>query len=231
VKIEVRIEIDMTLRPKKQLTISIFLLILLLSNFVFISQLHFLPLKAQPNNEQIELSADFAPVKSSDYLLGITYTWLEDYKVVGSAVVSDSIGNSYITGTINTDLFTTTDIFIGKTNSSGGIVWLKKWDFQEKDIANDIVIDEPRNQLFVIGETLANQLFVIGETLANTTFGYSDMLVVCFDSNTGEEIWNATYGELALSEEGNSAIYYSSKIYLAGTQTTYFHLYSSPNIF
>jgi len=210
----------MTLRPKKQLTISIFLLILLLSNFVFISQLHFLPLKAQPNNEQIELSADFAPVKSSDYLLGIIYTWLEDYKVVGSAVVSDSIGNSYITGTINTDLFTTTDIFIGKTNSSGGIVWLKKWDFQEKDIANDIVIDEPRNQLFVIGETLAN-----------TTFGYSDMLVVCFDSNTGEEIWNATYGELALSEEGNSAIYYSSKIYLTGTQTTFFHLYSSPNIF
>lgn len=210
----------MTLRHKKHPTISIFLLILLLSNFVFISQPDFPLLKAQTRNEQIELTADFAPVKSSDYLLGVTYTWLEDFKVIGSAVISDSIGNSYITGTINTDLLTTTDIFIGKTNSSGGIVWLKKWDFQEKDIANDIVIDENRNQLFVIGETLVN-----------TTFGYSDMLVVCFDSITGEEIWNATYGELALSEEGNSAIYYSSKIYITGTQTTYFHLYSSPNIF
>ncbi len=220
VKIEVRIEIDMTLRPKKHLTISIFLLILLVSNLVFISQLHFLLLEAQTYDEKIELTADFAPVKSSDYLLGITYTWLEDIKVVGSAVVSDSIGNSYITGIINTNLLTTTDIFIGKTNSSGGIVWLKKWDYQEKDIANDIVIDESRNQLFVIGETLVN-----------TTFGFSDVLVVCFDSVTGEEIWNATYGELALSEEGNSAIYYSSKIYITGTQTTYFHLYSSPNIF
>ena len=210
----------MTLKPKKQLTISIFLFILLLSNFIFISQLDFLLLKAQTYNEPIEPTVNFAPVKSSDYLLGVTYTWLEDIKVVGSAVVSDSLGNSYITGTINTDIFTTTDIFIGKTNSSGEIVWLKKWDFQEKDIANDIVLDEPRNQLFVIGETLVN-----------TSFGYSDVLVVCFDSITGEEIWNATYGELALSEEGNSAIYYSSKIYITGTQTTYFHLYSSPNIF
>ncbi len=210
----------MTLRPKKYLTFSIFLLILLLANFVFISQYHVLQLKAQTYNEEIELNADFAPFKSSDYLLGITYTWLEDIKVVGSAVVSDSIGNSYITGTINTDILTTTDIFIGKTNSSGGIVWLKKWDFQEKDIANDIVIDETRNQLFVIGETLVN-----------TTFGFSDVLVVCFDSITGEEIWNATYGELSLSEEGNSAIYYSSKIYITGTQTTHFHLYSTPNIF
>ena len=219
-KLEVRIEINMTLRPKKHLPISIFLIILFLSNFVFISQLDFLLLKAQTHNEEIELTVDFAPVKSSDYLLGVTYTWLEDIKVIGSAVVSDSIGNSYITGTINTDFLTTTDIFIGKTNSSGGIVWLKKWDFQERDIANDIVIDETRNQLFVIGETLVN-----------TTFGYSDMLVVCFDSITGDEIWNATYGEQALSEEGNSAIYYSSKIYLTGTQTIYFHLYSSPNIF
>ncbi|MCE7744860.1 MAG: hypothetical protein GPJ52_06965 [Candidatus Heimdallarchaeota archaeon] len=210
----------MTLKPKKQLTISIFLFILLLSNFVFISQLDFLLLKAQTYNEPIEPTVNFAPVKSSDYLLGVTYTWLEDIKVVGSTVVSDSLGNSYITGTINTDFLTTTDIFIGKTNSSGEIVWLKKWDFQEKDIANDIVLDEPRNQLFVIGETLVN-----------TSFGYSDVLVVCFDSITGEEIWNATYGELALSEEGNSAIYYSSKIYITGTQTTYFHLYSSPNIF
>lgn len=210
----------MTLKPKKQLTISIFLFILLLSNFIFISQLDFLLLKAQTYNEPIEPTVNFAPVKSSDYLLGVTYTWLEDIKVVGSAVVSDSLGNSYITGTINTDILTTTDIFIGKTNSSGEIVWLKKWDFQEKDIANDIVLDEPRNQLFVIGETLVN-----------TSFGYSDVLVVCFDSITGEEIWNATYGELAHSEEGNSAIYYSSKIYITGTQTTYFHLYSSPNIF
>ncbi len=210
----------MTLQAKKYLTFSIFLLILLLANFVFISQHHVLQLKAQTYNEEIELYADFAPFKSSDYLLGITYTWLEDIKVIGSAVVSDSIGNSYITGTINTDILTTTDIFIGKTNSSGGIVWLKKWDFQEKDIANDIVIDETRNQLFVIGETLVN-----------STFGFSDVLVVCFDSITGEEIWNATYGELSLSEEGNSAIYYSSKIYITGTQTTYFHLYSSPNIF
>ncbi|MCK5184223.1 MAG: hypothetical protein KAQ95_07950, partial [Candidatus Heimdallarchaeota archaeon] len=148
-KIEVRIEINMTLRPKKHLPISIFLIILFLSNFVFISQLDFLILKAQTHNEEIELTVDFAPVKSSDYLLGVTYTWLEDIKVIGSAVVSDSIGNSYITGTINTDFLTTTDIFIGKTNSSGGIVWLKKWDFQERDIANDIVIDETRNQLFV----------------------------------------------------------------------------------
>ncbi|MHA1530622.1 MAG: hypothetical protein ACTSR6_01330 [Candidatus Heimdallarchaeota archaeon] len=210
----------MTLKPKKQLTISIFLFILLLSNFVFISQLDFLLLKAQTYNEPIEPTVNFAPVKSSDYLLGVTYTWLEDIKVVGSSVVSDSLGNSYITGTINTDFLTTTDIFIGKTNSSGEIVWLKKWDFQEKDIANDIVLDEPRNQLFVIGETLVN-----------TSFGYSDVLVVCFDSITGEEIWNATYGKLAQSEEGNSAIYYSSKIYITGTQTTYFHLYSSPNIF
>lgn len=210
----------MTLRAKKYLTFSIFLLILLLANFAFISQHHFLLLKAQTYNEEIELNADFAPFKSSDYLLGITYTWLEDIKVVGSAVVSDSIGNSYITGTINTAILTTTDIFIGKTNSSGGIVWLKKWDFQEKDIANDIVIDETRNQLFVIGETLVN-----------TTFGFSDALVVCFDSITGEEIWNATYGEVSLSEEGNSAVYYESKIYITGTQTTHFHLYSSPNIF
>jgi len=219
-KIEVRIEIEMTLRHNKHLKISIFLIILVMSNLVIISQFQIFLSKAQTFDDKIDPTAEFAPVKSSDYLLGITYTWLEDIKVVGSAVVSDSIGNSYITGTINTDFLTNTDIFLGKTNSSGEIVWLKKWDFQEKDIANDIVIDENRNQLFVIGETLAN-----------TTFGYSDVLVVCFDSITGEEIWNATYGELELSEEGNSAVYYSSKIYITGTQTTYFHLYSSPNIF
>ena len=219
-KLEVWIEIKMTFKLRKQLKITFLLAILFLSNVVIVSQFNILSIKAQITDEQIEPTTNFAPSKSSDYLLGITYTWLEDFKVVGSAVVSDSLGNSYITGTVNIDLITNTDIFLGKTNASGEILWLKKWDFQEKDIANDIVIDESRNQLFVIGETLIN-----------TTFGYSDVLVVCFDTNTGEEIWNATYGELDLSEEGNSAVYYSSKLFITGTQTTFFHLYSSPNVF
>ncbi|NHJ33243.1 MAG: hypothetical protein FK732_10290, partial [Asgard group archaeon] len=183
----------MTAKHKKNLRNSFFLTILFISSSVFISQKIIFITKAQIFDDSLEKLADFAPVKSSDYLLGISYTWLEDLKVIGSAATSDSIGNSYITGTIETSFFAESEIFIGKINSSGEIIWLKKWNFQEKDFANDIVIDESRNQLFVIGETLVN-----------SSFSFSDVLVVCFDSITGEEIWNATYGEHDLSEEANS---------------------------
>ncbi len=206
-------------KNRRRIKISI-LVTLVFFNLVFISFFYI-----QFNSGKIpdvlnDPEINFTPVKSSNYLFDIIYSWLEDYKVIGSAVTSDSQGNSYITGTISVDLVSNSDIFIGKTNSTGDIEWLKQWDYQEKDIANDIVIDE-----------IQNQVFVIGETLLNTTFGYSDLLVICFDSMTGDEIWNATYGEFNLSEEGNSVVFHSNKLYIAGTQTTLFHLYSSPNIF
>jgi outer membrane protein assembly factor BamB len=218
--LRIRNEMKMTCKFRKQLNNAFLIVILVISNLIVLSQYNNLSINARTSNDQIDPTTDYLPTRSSDYLFGIIYSWLEDFKVIGSAVVSDSLGNSYITGTINTDFLLNSDIFIGKTNSSGDIVWLETWDLQEKDIANDIVIDESNNQIFVIGETLVN-----------TTFGYSDLLVVCFDSNTGEEIWNSTYGELDLSEEGNSAVYYSSKLYITGTQTTSFHLYYLPNVF
>jgi len=215
-----RFELNMSKWKSRSLKIFFVLAFLVFFNGIFFSIVFSQLVSGRNPDEQMEPAINFTPVKSSNYLLGITYTWLEDYKVIGSAITSDSEGNSFITGTISVDLLAKTDIFLGKINSTGDFEWLKQWDYQEQDIANDIVIDESRNQVFVIGETLLN-----------ASFGYSDILVVCFDTDTGNELWNATYGELNLSEEGNSAIYYSSKLYITGTQTTFFHLYSAPNIF
>ncbi|MGC9781082.1 MAG: PQQ-like beta-propeller repeat protein [Candidatus Heimdallarchaeota archaeon] len=171
-----------------------------------------------PKNQDISLKESI--INLEDFLLGKLTVWSDFFLVETLSVTNDNESNCYVAGTIQTELFSlTTNIFIGKITSNGTLVWIKQWDFQGIDIANDIVFNDDNEQIIVVGETIIDSDHI-----------FSDLLVVCFDSNTGQEIWNNTYGEVNLSEEANSVIINSDHIYIAGTKTNYFHVYSNADI-
>ncbi|MBN1331052.1 MAG: PQQ-like beta-propeller repeat protein [Candidatus Heimdallarchaeota archaeon] len=154
-----------------------------------------------------------------DNFFGKTATLLQTFRIEANAIISDSKNNSYFTGTTDLDIFYNTEIFVGKMNSTGNVLWINNWKHYQKNYANDLTIDESNKQLFVIGESLTN----INQS-------YSDILLSCIDYETGLEIWNTTIGDANYSEGGKSILYYENRLFIAAVQTKNFQVYTNPNI-
>ncbi|NHJ85811.1 MAG: hypothetical protein FK734_10135, partial [Asgard group archaeon] len=196
-----------------KLILFILLILPIITNFQVISLIN------GPSSEITQNSYLTSEYYILDNFFGKTSTLLKTLKLEANAVVSDSENNSYFTGVTELDVLHNTEIFVGKMNSSGSVLWINNWRHYEKNYANDLTIDEANNQLFIIGETVKN-----------TSQSYSDILLSCINYTTGMEIWNTTIGDTSFSEQGKSIFYFENKLYIAAIQTKYFQIYSEPNI-
>ncbi len=86
---------------------------------------------ANTNNQTINSNGILQGSKNTNihYLFGKTITWRDSFEIEGKSITFDKQGNSYFTGTILTDfLVGTSDIFLGKLNSNGTLVWLNIYE-------------------------------------------------------------------------------------------------------
>jgi len=180
-------------------------------------QLNSLPSLSAKNTATINISNVFS-LTSTNFLLGKIYALREDYILDGTAITADDNGNSYFTGFLETDIFSTNSYaIIGKMNSTGDILWIKYWSKQDYHETKDIIFD-------------SNKIYLIGSLVNNTNSDYSDIFLVCFDSETGLEIWNTTFGLPLWSEKGNSITIYNDLIIFSGFSAQYYSNIFSPSI-
>lgn len=82
---------------------------------------------------------------------------------------------------------TIADVFVVKTNSSGDVVWKKRFGGSDRDESNQI-IQTSDNNFIMAGYTYSND----GD-FSGVTKGQSDAWVLKLDA-TGTKVWNKTYG-------------------------------------
>lgn len=160
-------------------------------------------------------------------LRGQVLDWVWAHSIGGSgieevaAIVVDSEGNSYITGSFSGTCYFggpnlisagQEDVFIAKLSSSGTVLWAKKAGGSGSDRGADLALDADGN-LFVVGNYTSPDLsFAPLPSLGNS--GLQDFFVVKLDASTGSALWatkaggllSDTVSALALDNLGNPII-------------------------
>ena len=147
----------------------------------------------------------------------------------GRAVVVDSLGNIYTTGTfgVSTDFNPTPDIailmsaglgdvFVSKLDASGNFVWAKSFGGPNQEDGNAVGVDTAGN-VYTIGTFEGTTDFDPGAGTANlTSAGSTDVFVSKLDSS-GNYVWAKKFGGTS-NESGNSvAIDTAGNVYTIGT--------------
>ncbi len=177
---------------------------------------------ANTNNQTIISNGILQGSKNTNihYLFGKTITWRDSFEIEGKSITFDKQGNSYFTGTILTDfLVGTSDIFLGKLNSNGTLVWLNIYDYKTADVVYDLCLNEVTNLIYIVGSTINSSRVI------NT-----DFLIGCYDTISGIEIWNTTFGVENYSEIGYSIDFFENKLFITGTRTEYIEIDTNPDI-
>jgi hypothetical protein len=169
------------------------------------------------------------------------------------AVITDGIGNVYVTGNAGSITGITTtgafqevyagganDIFLARINSTGTAkVWCTYWGGDGSEIGYDLKID-PSGNLVVLGSTgiLTNVAGVVSNGLASPGAMYSSPLgnrdvVVGKFTNTGSRLWSTYYGgsqydmATVMDLDENGDILIAGDGFLNGA--TSFNAYNGPN--
>ncbi|MHA1211703.1 MAG: hypothetical protein ACTSSH_04500, partial [Candidatus Heimdallarchaeota archaeon] len=173
---------------------------------------------SQDNDTNIILSSYSS--NRLDNLFGNMTIWTDGFKATGIAIVNDTEKNFYFVCNVEEDLLgISSNIVVGKLNSTGKLEWIKKWAHNGNNFAKDLTID-----------TTNNLLFVIGESLDNFTSKTANLLLTCIDYTTGSELWNHTIEVNGKSLEGKSIVYYNEKIFFTGIQTNSYQSIAQSNI-
>lgn len=122
----------------------------------------------------------------------------------GGSLKLDSSGNIIVAGQFtsrtmmldtftltNTDTTYTPDIFFGKYDTNGTVIWAAKAGGKGTDLIEDIAVS-PSGNVYGIGET-TSQNMKFGNITLPTTFGQQDFFVARYDS-TGGIIWAKRVG-------------------------------------
>ncbi|MFN5830808.1 MAG: SBBP repeat-containing protein, partial [Bacteroidota bacterium] len=134
---------------------------------------------------------------------------------LGRSVVTDNLGNVYVTGcfassTITFDTINLTnsnpnycDIFLVKYSSAGSVIWAKKYGGMGSDIPNSIVLDFSGN-IYLVGNYTSHSIIFGADILLNadTSNFYSDLFVAKMDNN-GNALWGRGAGGTK-NEKANS---------------------------
>lgn len=107
-------------------------------------------------------------------------TWGVSLYEEGKAVTVDSVGNVYMTGSINKFSTTVYDAFLAKYDASGTQLWNKTWGGDNNDLANGVAVDSLGN-VYIVGST---------NSFGN---GAYDVFIVKYDSS-GSQLWSNIWG-------------------------------------
>ncbi|MFW9924908.1 MAG: thrombospondin type 3 repeat-containing protein, partial [Candidatus Thorarchaeota archaeon] len=203
-----------------RITLSILLLTFFLNPLVFVYSYQF-----KDNREQT-LEENISFTDSSDINIGVNYLFgkisaLKDfYEIDGKAIKFSSTGDCFFVGTIITEFYTKSDIIIGKMNSTGDVMWIGQFNYQDRDQAADLAIDETENCLYVVGTTINN-----------TTIQYTQVFLGCFNLTDGSELWFVEYGEIDKSEIGYAIEKIDDELFVVGLKTNYYQIVTQTNVF
>ncbi len=125
----------------------------------------------------------------------------------GKALEIDNLDNIYVTGSVFNVSENNQDIFIAKYNNSGDLSWKTAWGGNADDFGNAICLDS-FNNLYITGQT---------ESYGN---GSSDICVLKF-TNSGDFVWNKTWGGLDWDSGFGVVVDNSNNIVVAGYTEAY----------
>ncbi|WP_348823996.1 SBBP repeat-containing protein [Flavobacterium aestuarii] len=139
---------------------------------------------------------------------------LEGYN--GNDIVSDAVGNSYVTGTKYLSL-NNYDIFTTKYDAGGQIIWTQSAGGIDKDFGDSVSIDTDGN-CYVSGRFQQNAAF--GPiTLENLNSGISDVFVAKYDK-LGDIVWVQQAGESGEDAASKIGVDGAGNCYINGYYTT-----------
>jgi len=130
-------------------------------------------------------------------------TWGTSATDIAVQVALDSSDNIYLAGFTDSYGEGSTDIVLVKFNSFGGYQWNRTWGGIFMDMGWGVAVD------------LSESIYVSGSTKYDVFPGYSDMVLIKYDSS-GVQQWNRTWGGI-MDDLGYGVVVDSSdNIYLAG---------------
>jgi hypothetical protein len=150
-------------------------------------------------NSRIQTSA----VGSADWYR----TWGGLGEEVALDMVIDEAGNIYLAGYTYTTGLDTYDMILLKYNSSGSLLFNKTWGGNDYEECYAIELDNSEN------------IYLAGST-SSYGAGNRDMCIVKFD-NTGNYLWNKTWGDTGGEACYDIEIDESGNLYLAGTTNSF----------
>ncbi len=125
-------------------------------------------------------------------------------------IVVDSLGNVYVTGTTEGDLFDTpageSDAFIAKYDTNGNPVWAKQFGSDLSDGGNSVAVDSSGN-VYVTGNTSGSLFGIIS--------GKSDAFIAKYDTN-GNPVWAKQFGSDLRDIGFGIAVDSSDNVYITG---------------
>jgi hypothetical protein len=110
--------------------------------------------------------------------------------------------------------------FLGKLSNNHSTIWTNQLTIYNNTIGKDLYFDSDNQRLFCIGETFTNENKL-----------YHQIVVGCFDSNTGELLWNKSYGQSLYSEKGFSLDLFNEQLVVIGTSVNYYSYNYKSEIF
>jgi RHS repeat-associated protein len=144
----------------------------------------------------------FTPMLDAQGTVGSNWlnTWGGSGADVGSAIATDSAGNSYVAGYTSSFGAGGQDVLLVKYDPSGNLLWARTWGGSSDESANGVLVGGD-GSVYVVGGT---QSFGAG---------WYDVLILKFDSS-GNLIWARTWGggsydvghDLSLDTNGNLEI-------------------------
>jgi len=145
---------------------------------------------------------------------------------IGYSIFIDNRGFIYITGFTNstngiasasayqTNLFSGTDVFIGKFNSSGQRVWSTYYGGESGDYAFDIAVGN-HNDVIIVGRTVSTTNFATPGAFKTSTGSTGDAFILKFDTS-GKRQWATYYGGTDYDYANSVIVDDNGNIYLTG---------------
>jgi len=186
---------------KNQTTIYTLLFIIL---FSFVVNINF---------QNFWISNNFQDPSSNDNNLytSIRKDWEETLNYGGNdegqSIVSDSLGNVYITGKGYNASKSCYDIIIAKYNNSGSLKWSRTWGGTSDDLGYGISLDT------------SNNVYVTGWTASYSNGSYDIVLLKC--NSSGDFEWNRTWGGAGWDSGYALTVDTNNKIFVCGYSESY----------
>ncbi|MBD3189724.1 MAG: hypothetical protein GF308_03730 [Candidatus Heimdallarchaeota archaeon] len=121
-------------------------------------------------------------------------------------------------GTQETELYKQSEIFYGKMNLSGQILFKNSWKKNALTKGGCLAIDEEHDRFFICGQT------------SNNITNLFSMVIVCLDGDTGIELWNRTYNR-SLNLRPSCAFLVEDSLLVFGAQYNYDHWGADSDVF